>query len=733
MVLKKIKNFVGKSSNGYPKEFNQIIANLKLNPEQDIEIFEYLWKAYVFGDNAHKEQKRKSGEPYFTHCASVGVVLSAWNMDLDTIIAGLLHDTIEDTDVTRELIVNEFNEDIASLVEGVSKLSGIKFHSRQEKQAENFMKMFLSVAKDLRVIIIKFADRLHNMSTINHLPLIKQRRIAIETRDVYAPLAHRLGMNKLKMELEDLILQVLDPDEYRKLEKAVKATKKQRELYIDNFSEPVVKELKKYKIEAKVFGRAKHFYSIYGKMKRRNKKFEELFDLFAIRIIVKKISECYAVLGSIHQLYTPLQERFKDYIATPKSNGYQSIHTTVFGKSGKMVEVQIRTEEMDQTAEVGIAAHWVYKQVGNQKVSNKGIDRHMAWLRELVEILQTEDSNPDEFLKLLKVDLFQNEIFVFTPEGDVIQLPSNSTPVDFAFCVHTQVGLHCIGAKVNDKIVPLNTALQNGDKIEVITSETQTPSYAWLKFVQSSKAKSHIKRWVKKEQSEQSIQLGKEIVEKTLRRLKKLHILGELESRPQTMGFNSDQQLFSEVASGQITVRELVEKYEPNPSEGDVEKFDSPSLTERFINRARGVAKGVRVDGVSNTLIVFAKCCSPIPGDSILGYITRGRGVTIHRNTCKNLPSLQNEDRFINVEWEVAAKTSFIVRMKIITEDRKNILRDITESIAAMSMNIKSIDMRSEDGMGSCILILETRDTRQLERLKKQIQKIPNVINIERI
>ena len=733
MVLNALKNFVGKSSNEYPKEFNHIIENLNLNKEEDSEILERLWNAYQFGSEAHKNQKRRSGEPYFTHCSSVAAILADWNMDVDTIIAGLLHDTIEDTDITRELIVTEFNEDVASLVEGVSKLSGIKFHSRQEKQAENFMKMFLSVAKDLRVIIIKFADRLHNMSTISHLPLIKQRRIAIETRDVYAPLAHRLGMNKLKIELEDLILRVLEPDEFHALEKKIKVTKKQRELYIEEFSDPIIEELKNYQIIAQVFGRAKHFYSIYGKMKRRNKKFEELFDLFAIRVIVDKISECYAVLGSVHQLYTPLQERFKDYIATPKSNGYQSIHTTVFGKKGKMVEVQIRTKEMDRTAEVGVAAHWVYKETGNDATAVKEIDRHVSWLRELVDILQTEDSNPDEFLKLLKVDLFQNEIFVFTPEGDVVQLPADSTPVDFAFSVHSQVGLHCIGAKINGKIVPLNTALQNGNSIEVITSEAQTPSYAWLKFVQSSKAKSHIKRWVKKEQFEQSIQLGKEIVEKTLRRLKKIYILEELKARPQTMGLNNEDQLYSEVASGQITVRELVEKYEPNIAEGEENIIDSPSLTERFINRARGVAKGVRVDGVSNTLIVFAKCCSPIPGDAILGYITRGRGVTIHRNTCNNLPSLQNEDRFINVEWEVAAKTSFIVRIKIITEDRKNILRDITESIAAMSMNIKSIDMRSEEGMGSCILILETRDTRQLARLKKQIQKISNVIDIERI
>ena len=706
----------GTSSN-YPKDFQQIINNLSVDKEQDAQTFDRLWRAYQFGSHAHRDQKRRSGKPYFTHCAAVGAVLASWNMDIDTIIAGLLHDTIEDTDVTRENIVELFNEDIATLVEGVSKLSGIKFSSRQEKQAENFMKMFLSVAKDLRVIIIKFADRLHNMSTINYLPLIKQRRIAIETRDVFAPLAHRLGMNKLKMELEDLILQVLEPDEYNQLVKKVKATKKQREQYIDDFSLPIKSELEKYDIKAEVFGRAKHFYSIYGKMIRRNKKFEELFDLFAIRIIVKKVSECYAVLGSVHQLYTPLQERFKDYIATPKSNGYQSIHTTVFGKKGKMVEIQIRTEEMDQTAEVGVAAHWVYKESSSIAQDEK-IDKHVSWLRELVDILQNENNNPDEFLKLLKVDLFQNEIFVFTPQGDVIELPTSSTPVDFAFSVHTQVGLHCIGAKVNGKMVPLNTHLQNGDSIEIITSESQTPSYAWLKFVQSSKAKSHIKRWVKKEQFEQSIQLGREIVEKTLRRLKKVYILDYLKERPQAMGMNNEDLIYSEVASGQVTVRDIVEKYEPHVPEED-KVIDSPTLTERFIRRARGVAKGVRVDGVSNTLIIFAKCCSPIPGDEIVGYITRGRGVTIHRNNCNNLPSLQNEDRFINVEWEVAAKTSFIARIRIVTEDRKNILRDITECISNLNMNIKSIDMKSEEGMGSCILIIETRDTRQLTRLKK--------------
>ena len=595
------------------------------------------------------------------------------------------------------------------------------------------MKMFLSVAKDLRVIIIKFADRLHNMSTIEYLPLLKQRRIAIETRDVYAPLAHRLGMNKLRIELEDMVLKTLEPDEYKHLLKKIKASRKQREKYIGEFSKPIREELKTFSITAEIEGRAKHYYSIFGKMRRRNKNFEELFDLFAIRIIVDKVEECYAVLGVIHQLFTPLQERFKDYIATPKSNGYQSIHTTVFGHQGKMVEVQIRTTAMDQTAEIGVAAHWVYKEKGSVIADGTGIDRHMRWLRELVEVLQAEDSNPDEFLKLLKVDLFKDEIFVFTPKGDVTPLPSNSTPIDFAFQVHTQVGIHCIGAKVNGKIVPLNTVLKNGDSVEILTSNTQKPSYAWLKFVQTGKAKSHIKRWVKKEQTEQSIRLGKEIIEKTLRRMKRLSILDEIKTKPQVLGFNSEDLVYSELAKGQLTVRDVIEKYQPAITEGQIEDEDSPSLTERFLSRARRQAKGVTVDGVANALLVFAKCCSPIPGDEIVGYITRGRGVTIHRGSCKNLPFMEGEDRFIFVEWDVKSGTSFIVRIKILLEDRKQLLKDITECISALNINITSIDMKATEGIATCVIIMEVRDIHQLDRLTNRIQKIPNFISIERM
>ncbi len=733
MLLDKLKKILPNDGNGYPKDFQHIIQNLYPDSDPNEKIIKFIWGAYNYSTNAHKGQLRHSGEPYFTHCSAVGIILSQWKMDAITIAAGLMHDVIEDTDASRKDMVDNFGEEIAELVDGVSKLSGIKFSSRREKQAENFMKMFLSVAKDLRVIIIKFADRLHNMTTIDHLPLIKQRRIAIETRDVYAPLAHRLGMNNLKVEFEDLILKTLEPNEYKQLQKKTRATRKQREKYIEEFSKPIKDELQNFNIDSDIFGRVKHFYSILGKMRKQNKNFEELFDIFAIRIIVQKVEECYAVLGVIHQLFTPLQERFKDYIATPKSNGYQSIHTTVFGKQGKMVEVQIRTVEMNQTAEIGVAAHWVYKEQGSVISDDSKIDRHMRWLRDLVEVLQAEDSNPNEFLKLLKVDLFKDEIFVFTPAGDVTPLPANSTPIDFAFQIHSQVGMHCMGAKVNGKIAPLNSILNNGDSVEILTSNTQKPSYAWLKFVQTGKAKSHIKRWVKKEQIEQSIQLGKEIIEKTLRRMKQKSILKDLQSKPQSLGYNTIEMVYSALANGQLTVRDIIDKYQPvdiDKSEKDVE---SPSLTERFINRARGQAQGVSVDGVSNALLMFAKCCSPIPGDEIVGYITRGRGVTIHRSSCNNLPFMEGEDRFIFVEWDVKPSSSFIVRLKILLEDRKQLLKDITECISKLNINITSIDMKGLEGIATCIIVLEVRDKRQLDRLSSQIQKIPNFISTERM
>jgi len=730
-LLSKFKNIL--PGNNKPNQFLKIIYELNKHQEVSEEIESLIWKAYVFGRDAHKGQKRRSGEPYFNHCASVGGILANWNLDVNTIIAGLLHDTVEDTEVTFDQISNEFNSEITELISGVTKLSGIKFYSRKQKQAENFMKMFLSVAKDIRVIIIKFADRLHNMSTIKHLPLIKQRRIANETKEVFAPLAHRLGMYKLKSEYEDLIFKTIEPKIYKSIQKKVKSSRADRENYLTLFVGPIQKQINKFTISNRISRRTKHYSSIYGKMKKRGKTFEEIMDIMAVRVIVNRIDECYAVLGIIHQLYTPLQDRFKDFIATPKSNGYQSLHTTVFGLNGKVVEVQIRTEEMNQTAEIGVAAHWVYKE-GQHKNGNKNsLNKHISWLRELVDVLQDEKRNedPKEFLQLLKIDLFEEEIFIFTPKGDVFQLKENSTPVDFAFEIHTEVGMHCISAKVNGRIVPLNTKLKNGDSIEIITSESQNPSYAWLKFVQTIKAKTNIKKWVKKEQNDKAIALGKEILEKTLRRIKKKHIINKIFENPQLLGVNNIDQVYIGLSNGSFLVRDIIEKY--SPAENIIESKQNESLTQRFLDKARGAARGVSVDGISNTLLNFGKCCNPIPGEDILGYVTRGRGVTIHRNSCNNLPVLKNEDRFIHVDWNVGKNQQFLVQLKLVGEDRKHFLNNITNEFSKHNININSIEAKSEEGLATINLIIEVRDRRQLKRIQNKIRNIKNLIYIKRV
>jgi len=478
----------------YPKDFMDLVNKVThLEQLSKDQLTVELWKAYEYGVRKHDGQKRQSGESYFhSHCLEVAKILASWNMDHITIIGGMLHDTIEDTDATLDEIEKEFGADVASLVDGVSKLGDISFSSRREKQVGNFMKMLISVAQDLRVIIIKFADRLHNMATIKYLSTMKQHRIAVETRDVYVPLAHRLGMAQVKWKLDDLILKTLNPKSYSDLESKIKSSRRSRERYISDITKPISDELSKHNLEASIYGRVKSYSSIYGKMIKRGKSFDEIYDNLAVRVIVNTIEDCYLTLGVLHQKLKPIQERFKDFIATPKTNAYQSIHTTVIGPEGKLIEIQIRTKEMEETAEIGIAAHWQYKKDG---VASKSIDSHIKWLRDLVEILQGESSDPREFMNLLKIDLFNDEIFVFTPNGDLVQLPVDSTPIDFAFNVHTEVGLHCIGAKVDHKVVPLNTILKNGDTVEILTSKSQNPSYGWLKFVVTGKARNNINKY----------------------------------------------------------------------------------------------------------------------------------------------------------------------------------------------------------------------------------------------
>ena len=729
MVIENIKSIIGYSSNSLPKDFSKLLTSLKKHQNYDEKTLDLVYDAYNFGKAAHKGQKRKSGEPYFIHCVAVATILADWGMDKNMVISGLLHDTIEDTNISKEDIINRYGEDVLHLVESVTNLSGIKFNSRNHKKAENFMKMFISFANDIRAIIIKLADRLHNLRTISYLTKIKQRRLALESKEIFAPLAHRIGMNNIKMEMEDIIFSILEPSNYKKIKNLVKANEKERKNYINTFIEPLDDELKIINVEYEILGRAKHFYSIHNKMKLKNITFSEIFDQFAIRIIVDKVKDCYMVLGLIHQKYTPLQDRFKDYIAMPKSNGYQSIHTTVFGKEGKMVEVQIRTKEMNQIAEIGVAAHWIYKDKSDQIERKEKILEKFAWIRDMIDELSNENKNPQEFMDMLKTDLFHDEIFVFTPNGDVVQLVENATPIDFAFEIHSEVGLKCSGAKINGHIVPLNTELKNGDSVEIMTSDNKHPSYAWLKVVKMPKSKNHIKRWIKKNEYKEKIILGKEILEKGLRKMKKISILKKVIGSFHLFDNASEESIYIDLANGEKTVKDLVKKIEPKNELTEINEDES--LTQKFIRKARGIAKGVTVGGISNTLINYGKCCNPIPGDEIVGYVTQGRGVTIHRASCSNYP-LSETNRLITVQWNLSDDSSYIVRLKIDGEDRKDLAKDIIECTSNLKMNISSINMTADSGLANCNLIVEVRDIKQLNRLQNKLKTINRIYKIER-
>ena len=729
MVIENIKDIFRYSSESFPSDFIQLIDTFKKHHKFNQKTFDLIYDAYLFSKNAHKGQKRKSGKPYFTHCIEVATILADWGMDENIVISGLLHDTIEDTKITKNDILNKYGKDILFLVESVTNLSGIKFNSRSHQKAENFMKMFISFANDIRAIIIKLADRLHNLRTISYLSIIKQRRFAVETKEIFSPLAHRIGMNKLKMEMEDIIFSVLDSNNHKHIKKLVKSSQKERTNYIQSFIHPIDQELQKFSLDYNMFGRAKHLYSIHNKMKLRNITFSEIFDQFAIRIIVDKVKECYMVLGTIHQLYTPLQDKFKDYIAMPKSNGYQSIHTTVFGQNGKMVEVQIRTSDMNKIAEIGVAAHWIYKEQSDHIITKEKILEKFGWIRDMIEELNNENKNPQEFLDMLKIDLFHDEIFVFTPTGDVVQLVENATPIDFAFQVHSEVGLKCKGAKVNGHIVPLNTQLKNGDTVEITTSESKNPSYAWLQIVKMPKSKNHIKRWIKKNEYKEKIILGEEILEKELRKLKKISLLNKIKNNPNLFDISNEEALYINLSNGKITVKDLISKLEPKTIiEDDIE---DESLTQRFIRKARGIAKGVTVGGIDNTLISYGKCCNPIPGDEIIGYVTQGRGVTIHRTSCKNYP-ISSSDRLITVEWNISNDVSFMVRLKIEGEDRKDLAKDIIECTSNLNMNISSVNMVGDSGLAKCMIIVEVRDIKQLNRLTNKLKTITRIYKIER-
>ena len=713
----------------YPKSFLSLYDQIYKIPDTDKKsLKENLWKAYEFGNRYHEGQKRLSGEPYFNHCVEVAKTLAIWNMDYTTIMAGLLHDIVEDTSITIQDLENEFDKDLANLVDGLTKISGIEFSTRKEKQVGNFMKMLLSVAKDIRVIIIKFADRMHNMKTIEFLPRIKQRRIAIETRDVYSPLAHRLGMSSVKSNLDDLVFRTLHREDYDAIESKLKTTGRQRKKLINSYIGPIESGLNNYKIKSEIYGRSKSYYSIYGKMIHRNKDFEDIYDIYAIRIVVDKLEECYSALGVVHSIHTPVQERFKDFIATPKSNGYQSIHTTIIGNDGKMVEIQIRTKGMDKTAEIGIASHWVYKE-GKKRTNDIGTD--IKWLRELIEILKDESSDPKEFMDLLKIDLFDGEIYVFTPAGDLIQLPTCSTPVDFAFQVHTQVGMHCLGAKVNHQLVSLNEELKSGDVVEIITGKNQTPSISWQKFVVTSKARNSINKHLKITSINESIKLGKEILIKTLRRLKISSQKQEYLDAYPRFGFNNLNSFLSAIGHGKITFRDIHNKISPDLTEPNNSAYKK--LGEAIENVLRP-EDGILLDGINNLMIKYGKCCSPIPGDDVTGFVTRGRGMTVHKSTCHSLPLVTQEtDRLVPVDWNIPRDATFNSRLKIVGMDYKGLLKNLSECIGGQNINISSVDIKVNGAIATAYFIIQIKNKRQLDRLIKKLSYVKNVDNVERV
>ncbi len=710
----------------YRKECENLLRRIRrYNPDVDAEV---LNRACEFSYAAHKDQLRKSGKPYFEHAIEVAKILSFLRLDLASIVSGLLHDVPEDTGITLQEIEDQFGSEVAQLVDGVTKIGGLGFDSFEEKQAEDFRKMIFSMIKDIRVILIKFADRLHNMRTLEYLPEKKQQRIARETRDIYAPLAHRLGLAKIRWELEDLCLKFLDPEAYWDLISKVQQRREERERYIQRVVRPIRKSLKEADIQHTITGRPKHFYGIYGKIHKRGVPYEEIYDLFAIRIVVDKIEDCYKVLGFVHNIYVPVHDRFKDYIATPKSNMYRSLHTTVIGPDGRKVEIQIRTKEMHLVAEDGIAAHWKYKE---GKAKEDELDKYLVFLRKFLD-WEADAKEPSDFMTNLQIDLFRDEVFVFTPKGKLLKLPAESTPVDFAFEVHTDIGLHCIASKVNGKIVPLSYKLRSGDSIEILTSPNQKPNPDWIKFVKTSKARNRIKRWIRDSLFENSVRIGEEIYKEGLTkyRLQKENI--DLQKLAESYNLANEQQLFATIGRGDINVESVLKKILPQKIEEAKDKEDS--FLQKFIQRARGSARGVRVQGEDDVLIEFANCCQPIPGDSILGFVTKGKGVVVHRADCNNILKLMEEpERCVIVEWDVDKDKQFLVSLYILCQNRKGMLADISKAITDTDTDIVGVDIRREDNLANGYIMVQIQNLRHLTRVMNKISAVKGVISVTRL
>jgi len=723
-LVKRVFSRRGKRDDKYLKILEAREEGRELSHDEE----KLVWSAYKFAQKAHEGQKRQSGEPFFEHPYQTTLILGRMSMDAVTLSGGLLHDVVEDTEYTKEDIGEKFGPEVANLVQGVTKITDIQFRSRQHKQAEYFRRMLLSVAKDIRVLIIKLADRLHNMRTLEHLSEEARDRIAVETRDVYAPLAHRLGMYKLKADLEDNVLEILHPEAYEFLERRIRETKEERERKIEQIKKPLLEVLEENGIPGRINGRSKHFYSIYNKMKKRDKPFEEIYDLLAIRVITDTKENCYKVLGLVHELYNPISRRFKDYIANHKANYYQSIHTTVYGPEGNIYEIQIRTEEMHEIAEEGVAAHWRYK----EGVSAEGdIDKYVQWLRDLMDVLQDESANPADFMKTLKIDLFQDEIFVFTPMGDIKRLPKGATPVDFAFSVHTEVGYSCVGAKVNGEMVPLNKKLKNCQTVEIITGNEKNPSSAWLDFVKTSKAIGAIKKWMRKKQFKESIDLGKKILKKEDRKGKVENFSGKVKNNYQQFGYENPEDLLADIGKGDLTVDAIYQKLFPEESQQARE--ETKEEHEKYVETARKKIRGVRVDGVTDLMVKFANCCNPVPGDTIIGYVSRGRGVIVHRTNCNNVPALLDEDnRIITVEWDKEEGQTFLAKLSILGKERKHLLSSITDVISNADANIADIEGKSGESTSRLKIILEVSHLKHLKKIINEIRNIKDVVSVKR-
>lgn len=719
--------------------YNRLVATVRSYlPDVD---YEPIREAFELADTAHAAQKRASGEPYILHPLAVAQISAELEMDVDGIIAALLHDVVEDTDYTLEDIRMLFGEEVAFLVDGVTKLGQMDYKTKEDRQLESYRKMFLAMAKDVRVVVIKLADRLHNMRTLSFMREEKQKRIARETLEIFAPLAHRLGIFNIKWELEDLSFRYLEPLQYYDLVEQMKVKRQAREEIVMSTIDILRKELEKAHIESEISGRPKHFYSIYKKLRKKKQDLSEIYDLYATRIIVNTVQDCYAVLGIVHSLWTPLPYRFKDYIAMPKQNMYQSLHTTVIGTQGQPVEIQIRTHEMHQVAEYGVAAHWRYKE-GGRKAADQDFDEKVGWLRKLLEWQDT--SNPKEFVDSLKLDVFADEVFVFTPQGDVIGLPQGSIPLDFAYRIHTEVGHRCIGAKVNGKMVPIDHKLQNGDIVTIITAKTGRPSLDWLNIVAASESRAKIRNWFKKANREENIVKAKEALESEAKKQgydwKVLNKPGRLEALAEQLHAGTVQDMLAATGYGGITVKGILVKLIDAHKKEEAKENPLPSQLQQTLDSLRvhkTAAKGnggILVKGEPGLLVHMARCCNPVPGDAVIGFITRGRGVSVHRLDCINVVNNTDPSRLIEVSWQYGANETFLVVVEIEAYDRTALLEDIWAIMSEMKISIGSIKADlPQNKIAKIRLGVQIKDLQQLDYVMTKLRRVKDVYSVRRL